>query len=109
MSLSLRSAGVESDRVKSCCCICGHNQCGVEVRLEKGSVKEILGDPDDPVTQGAVCPKALASVQLLTHPGRLRTPLVRAGKRGEGNWREASWDEALAIVAVMSPFAILVT
>ena len=97
--MSLSHAGVERERVKSCCCICGHNQCGVEVRLENGAVKEIVGDADDPVTQGALCAKALASVQLLTHPGRLRTPLVRAGERGEGKWREASWDEALTMVA----------
>jgi anaerobic selenocysteine-containing dehydrogenase len=97
--MALSRPGQERDCVKTCCCICGHNQCGVQVRLEDGAVKEILGDPDDPVTEGAVCPKALASVQLLTHPGRLRTPLVRAGERGEGKWREATWDEALAIVA----------
>ena len=40
--MSLSHAGVEYDRVKTCCCICGHNQCGVEVRLENGAVKEIL-------------------------------------------------------------------
>ena len=97
--MSLYRANLQSDRVKTCCCICGHNQCGLEVRLEQGTVKEIAGDADDPVTQGSVCPKALASVQLLTHPGRLQTPLVRAGERGGGNWREASWDEALTIVA----------
>jgi thiosulfate reductase/polysulfide reductase chain A len=71
----------------------------VEVRLENGIVKEIRGDKDDPVTQGAICPKSIASVQLLYHPDRLKVPLVRVGERGEGKWREASWDEAITIVS----------
>ena len=32
-------------------------------------------------------------------PDRVLTPLVRVGKRGEGKFRKASWDEALDIVA----------
>ena len=87
-----------SQYVKTCCCICGHNQCGVIVRLEDGVVREILPDKDDPVTQGAICPKCIASVQLLSHPGRLKVPLIRAGARGEGKWKEATWDEALTLV-----------
>ena len=32
-------------------------------------------------------------------PDRVLTPLIRAGKRGEGKFRQASWDEALDLVA----------
>jgi len=55
--MSLYRANLQSDRVKTCCCICGHNQCGLEVRLEQGTVKEIAGDADDPVTQARFVPK----------------------------------------------------
>ena len=32
-------------------------------------------------------------------PDRVLTPLIRVGKRGEGKFRSASWDEALDLVA----------
>src|SRR5205814_6278802 len=33
------------------------------------------------------------------HPERLLHPLIRSGKKGEGSFRRASWDEALDLVA----------
>ena len=35
----------------------------------------------------------------MNNPARLTTPLIRVGERGEGKFREASWDEALDMVA----------
>ncbi len=86
-------------QVRSCCCICGHNQCGVLVKVEDGKVVAVLPDKNDPMSEGAICPKGIASPQILYHPDRLKRPLVSAGKRGEGKWREVSWDEALDLIA----------
>jgi anaerobic selenocysteine-containing dehydrogenase len=36
--------------------------------------------------------------QYVQHPKRLRRPLKRVGKRGEGHWEEISWDEAFDLV-----------
>lgn len=47
----------------------------------------------------APCHKGFKNVDLLYHNDRLRNPLVRVGERGEGKWRTASWDDALALVA----------
>lgn len=65
------------------------------VRVKDGVVEEIVADKSDPVSEGAVCLKGLASIQLLQHLARLKSPLIRAGERGQGKWREAPWDEAL--------------
>lgn len=77
-----------------------HGGCGTLVRVVDGVVKEVVGDPANPINQGKLCSKAgVASVEQLYHPGRLDHPLIRTGGRGEGKWRRATWDEALAQVA----------
>ncbi len=55
----------------------------------------IRGDDADPFSQGYICPKATALADLHEDPDRLRHPMVRDGS----TWREAGWDEALALVA----------
>lgn len=79
---------------KSSCCIC-NSGCGVNVYVKDGRVTKVEGDPSSPVTKGTLCPKGLASKQLQNHPDRLKYPMRRAGKRGEGKWERISWDEAL--------------
>jgi len=69
--------------------------CGLVVEAEGGRVASVRGDPDDPLSQGYICPKAAALVDLHDDPDRLRAPLIREG----GRHREASWGEALGRAA----------
>jgi len=64
-----------------------------------GKVVKIEGNPLSPVNQGKLCPKGHSAVLELYHPDRLRKPLKRAGKRGEGKWESISWDEAIQTFA----------
>ena len=73
--------------------------CGILIEHKEGRPYKVLGDPDSPVNHGTVCEKALASLDYLHHPERLRHPLRRKGSRGEGRWERVSWDEALDTVA----------
>lgn len=41
----------------------------------------------------------MAMTHLIYGPDRIKSPLIRVGERGEGKWREATWDEALDYVA----------
>jgi thiosulfate reductase / polysulfide reductase chain A len=79
---------------KSACRMC-HGGCGVLVHVQDGKVVRITGDPDSPLNKGRVCPKGAASIEHLYHPHRLKYPLKRSGKRGEGKWNRISWEEAL--------------
>ena len=45
------------------------------------------------------CQKGACYSQRMYDPSRLRHPLKRAGKRGEGKWTRVSWDEALTEIA----------
>jgi anaerobic selenocysteine-containing dehydrogenase len=88
----------EKKIVKTTCKGC-HGGCGVMVTVENGIITHIEGNPDTP-TRGTMCSKGLSSIQHVNHPDRLKYPLIRTGKRGEGKWRRASWDEALDTIAV---------
>lgn len=89
----------ESERIiRSACSMC-HGICGVLVHLRDGRVTKVTGDPDCPTSNGYICAKGRASVELLYHPDRLQFPLKRTGARGENQWQRISWDEALDTVA----------
>ena len=72
--------------------------CGILVRVIDGWATNIIGNPLHPVNRGTLCPKGIASLQGLYDPDRIRSPLKRVGKRGEGRWQPISWDEALHLV-----------
>ena len=83
---------------RSACRTC-HGGCGVLVHVEGGKVVKVKGDPESPLNKGKLCPKGAASIENLYHPDRLKYPMKRAGKRGEGKWKRISWDEALDTIA----------
>jgi thiosulfate reductase/polysulfide reductase chain A len=74
-------------------------RCGVLAKVENGRVVKLDGNPAHPHSKGKLCPRGQSGLMNTYDPNRVLTPLVRVGKRGEGLFREASWDEALDIVA----------
>jgi anaerobic selenocysteine-containing dehydrogenase len=68
--------------------------CGLELHLDGDEITLVRGDRDDVFSHGFLCPKGTAIKQLEADPDRVRTPLVREGD----TFREASWDEAFAII-----------
>jgi anaerobic selenocysteine-containing dehydrogenase len=65
--------------------------CGLTVEMEGTSIGRVRGDPDDPFSQGHICPKAAAIVDVQNDPDRIREPQRREGAR----WQPVSWDAAL--------------
>ncbi|MBX7131082.1 MAG: molybdopterin-dependent oxidoreductase [Fimbriimonadaceae bacterium] len=45
------------------------------------------------------CLRGMSMTHMIYGPDRVKKPLIRVGERGEGKWREASWDEALDYIA----------
>ena len=72
---------------------------GKKFRERIACVKKIEGNPDDAVSGGRLCARGHAALQGIYNPDRLRAPLMRTGERGKGEFKEVSWDEALAAVA----------
>lgn len=83
---------------RSACKMC-HGGCGALVYVKEGRVVKIQGDPESPLNRGRMCPKGLASIEHLYHPDRLKHPLRRIGRRGEGKWERISWGEALETIS----------
>src|SRR4051794_129956 len=61
-----------------------------------GPELEVTGAPF-PTNRGGLCEKGLSAAELLAHPDRLTTPLVRDSR--DEPFRAASWEEALGRVA----------
>ena len=74
-------------------------RCSIKVDVEDGVVKWIEGSPSDPGMAGRLCAKGSAGIAMLYDYERPQHPLIREGKRGEGKWRKATWDEALDYIA----------
>ena len=69
--------------------------CGLKITVENGAITDLRGDQDDPLSRGAICPKATALIDLHSDPNRLRVPHRRVGNRFE----PIAWDEAFDHVA----------
>ena len=78
------------------CPFCGVG-CGQVVSTRSGKVVNIEGDPSHPISEGTLCSKGAAAIQVVNNPRRLQKVLYRA-PRGTA-WEEKSWDWALERIA----------
>lgn len=69
------------------------------VTVENGVATRIQGDPSMPFTDGTLCAKVAHYLERTYSPERLRHPMKRAGRKGAGEFRRISWDEALDEIA----------
>ncbi len=73
--------------------------CSLTVTVEDAKIVQIRGSRANPYTDGVLCAKVPKAYPEFVHgERRLRTPLRRIGRRGEGRFAPISWDEALDIV-----------
>ncbi len=87
------------DRVFTTCWI-GKQDCGISARRIDGRVIKFEGMAGHPRNDGTLCPKGVAQIASIYDPNRVKTPLVRTNAKGvTGEWRQASWGEALDMVA----------
>lgn len=85
--------------VASACPLDCPDACSLEVTVSGGRVTAVGGSHVNPVTNGFICAKVRDYPEHLYGDARLRHPGVRAGRKGEGRFRNVSWDEALDLVA----------
>jgi predicted molibdopterin-dependent oxidoreductase YjgC len=81
-------------RTRSVCPFCGCG-CSFYILSEGDRVVGIEPSPENPVNKGMLCVKGWNAHEFIQSPERLTKPLIR--KKGE--LVEASWEEALNLVA----------
>jgi thiosulfate reductase/polysulfide reductase chain A len=75
-------------------------RCPMEVTVEDGRAVWLQGNTNDKAIGASLCAKGSAGLALeYGDDQRPQTPLIRMGPRGGGQWRRASWDEALDYIA----------
>mgnify|MGYP001773057900 FL=1 len=85
---------MEYRNVLTVCPYCGAG-CGLYIQVLDGKIVGVLPAKEHPVSRGKLCIKGWNATAFVNHPDRLKKPLIREGDR----FREASWDEALSLVA----------
>ncbi len=84
----------EITRVRTTCPLCGTG-CNFDLNVKDGRVIGVTSAADAPVNGSALCVKGRFHTDMIHSPDRLTTPLVRKN----GVLEEASWDEAMSVVA----------
>jgi ferredoxin-nitrate reductase len=80
--------------VQSACVLCS-NGCGLDIAVSGGKVVGVRGREQDRINHGRLGPKGLYGWQANNSPDRLTAPLVRK----DGQLQQATWDEAMGLVA----------
>ena len=85
---------VEIKYVPTICPYCGSG-CGLNFVVKDDKIVGVEPYKRHPVNEGKVCPKGNFGYEFINREDRLTTPLIKEN----GEFREASWDEALDLVA----------
>lgn len=95
----LSSAAYQQSRVSTVCAICPA-RCHMIGRVKQGRLVKLEGNPQSPYNGIKICARGQAAIKLLYDPDRLKYPLKRLGKRGEGKWLRIGWAEAIDTISL---------
>jgi anaerobic selenocysteine-containing dehydrogenase len=82
-------------------CFNCESACGLLAYVDKTSleIKKFEGNPAHPGSRGRNCAKGPATHNQIYDPERILYPLKRVGERGEGKWKQITWEQALDEIA----------
>jgi predicted molibdopterin-dependent oxidoreductase YjgC len=84
----------ETRKVRTTCSYCGVG-CQIHLHVKNKRVVKVSGVEEVAPNFGSLCVKGRFGFDFIHSPDRLKTPLIKEN----GSFREASWDEALDLVA----------
>ncbi len=92
-SVTTKTGTGEATEVATLCEMCV-NKCAAVARVEDGVVTKLNPNPMFPKSKNMLCPRGNAGIQALYDPDRLKSPMIRIGKKGEGKFKKVTWEEA---------------
>ena len=69
--------------------------CGVIAEVRDGRAIKLEGNPDHPLSRGALCARGQSALQGLYNPDRFRTPMLKQN----GQWAATTWETALSTLS----------
>ena len=82
----------------ACPAHCGIDCCGILAHVKRGKVIK-LEPAEFPIPKDKrICLRGLSSLDITYHPDRLKYPMKRVGKRGEGKFERITWEKAFEII-----------
>ncbi len=85
----------EFNKVRTTCTHCGGG-CQIELWTKDNKIVKVYGIEDEAaINRGHLCIKGRFGMDFVNSPDRLKQPLIKKN----GQFQEASWDEALGLVA----------
>ena len=92
------SLGGPASIVETACPLDCPDACSLAVTVQHGKLIQIDGSQRNPVTEGYICAKVRKFGERVYGPDRVLRPGVRKGRKGEGKFKRATWDEALELI-----------
>jgi len=89
-----KNTQIPAREAKTVCTYCGVG-CNIFLGVRGDKVVSSRGDRTSIVNKGRLCVKGRFGYEFINHPDRLKTPLIKKN----GKFEEASWDEALDLIA----------
>ena len=79
----------------ACPAHCGIDACGMLAHVKDDRIVKLEPAEFPDPKMRRICLRGLSALEVTYHPDRLKYPMKRVGKRGEGKFERVSWDEAL--------------
>jgi anaerobic selenocysteine-containing dehydrogenase len=85
--------------VETACPLDCPDACSLAVTVQQRKIVKIDGSRKNPVTDGYICAKVRRFGERVYGADRLLYPAVRSGRKGSGQFKRVTWDEAIDLVA----------
>jgi formate dehydrogenase alpha subunit len=93
-AIALKKCGQPSREINTTCPYCGCG-CGIKLGVRGNTIVSARGDDNCPASKGSLCVKGRFGYEFVNSSRRLTKPLIKR----DGKFVEATWDEALDLVA----------